>query len=354
MARKPGDEPVRLVEDRQTGDRLLIYSTEQGITVELRFEADSLWLGESQIAELFGVTRQNVNLHLRNIYEQEELSREATCKESLQVRREGAREVQRTIPIYNLDAIISVGYRVSSKQGTMFRRWATDKLVQFATKGFVVDAERLKRPEEQDRVAELREVLQDIRSDEANVYREVRAICATCRDYDPKSKAWSDFFARTQAKIVFAVTSHTPSMIVMSRADATKPNMGLRTWPKDAIRQQDALHSKNYLGQAEIEELNRLTTLLLDYLIDQLKLGRIAMMSDAETHLDTLIKTSGRVVLVGGGTVRTTDAEACATEQYRVFKERLKAERHAEADAKIAELKSKIADLPRPKRKNRG
>jgi hypothetical protein len=246
-----------LSEDAETGDRFLIYGTDRGINVELRYAGETLWLGEAQIAELFGVTRQNVNLHLSNIYEEGELDRAATCKEILQVRREGTRDVRRTVLLHNLDAIISVGYRVSSKQGTLFRRWATDKLVQFATKGFVIDAERLKNPEEQDRVRELREVIRDIRSDEANVYREVRHICAMCQDYDEKSAAWREFYARMQAKLMWAVTSHTPSMILAQRADAAGENMGLRTWAKDAIRQQDALIAKNYLAEPEIRELNR-------------------------------------------------------------------------------------------------
>jgi hypothetical protein len=305
-------EPVRLIEDEATGDRFLIYSTERGISVELRYEGDTLWLSEAQIAEMFGVSRQNVNTHLNNIYSEGELERSATCKENLQVRREGNREVTRKAFLHNLDAIISVGYRVGGKQGTMFRIWATDKLVQFATKGFVIDVERLKRPEDQDRVAEIRQILQDIRSDEANIYREVRAICATCRDYDPKSTHWREFYGRIQAKIVYAVTSKTPSMIVMERADAAAPNMGLQTWPKDRIRQEDVTTSKNYLAHGEIEELNRLSSLLLDYLLDQVKLKRIAIMAEAEAALDTLINTSGRVVLTGGGTASAATAEVHA------------------------------------------
>ena len=346
-------EPVRLIEDEATGDRLLIYGSDRGIRVELRYVGDSLWLSEAQIAELFGVTRQNVNTHLNNIYSEGELDRAATCKENLQVRYEGDRQVTRKTLIHNLDAIISVGYRVSSRQATMFRIWATDKLVQFATKGFVIDVERLKRPEEQDRVAEIRQILQDIRSDEANIYREVRAICATCKDYDPKSKAWREFYGRIQAKIVYAVTSKTPSMIVIERARAEAPNMGLQTWPKEHIRQDDVTTSKNYLAAGEIEELNQLTSLLLDYLLDQVKLARIAMMSQAELALDTLIKTSGRVVLVGGGKASSTAAEEHAKTQFRAFKERQKALRHAEADAAIGELTEKVKKLPKPRKKTR-
>jgi hypothetical protein len=202
-------EPVRLIEDAATGDRLLIYGTEKGVKVELKYEGDTLWMTQPQIADLFGVSRQSVNAHLINIYEEGELDREATCKEILQVRDEGGREVSRRTLIHNLDAIIAVGYRVSSKQGTTFRRWATDKLVQFATKGFVIDSDKLKTPAGRDRVAELREIIRDIRSDEANVYRELRQICAMCSDYDPKSPVWHDFYAHTQAKFMWLLHAHT-------------------------------------------------------------------------------------------------------------------------------------------------
>lgn len=347
MPSKKSDEPVRLIEDPATGDRFLIYGTDKGIKVELRYEGDQLWLTQSQIADLFGRERSVVSKHIKNIIEEGEVPEECN------VQKMHIASSDKPAAIYNLNMIISVGYRVSSKQATMFRIWATDKLVQFATKGFVVDAERLKTPDAADRVVELREILKDIRSDEANVYREVRAICATCRDYDPKSKAWRDYYARMQAKIVYAVTSMTPSMIVVGRANAAELNMGLQTWPGDRIRQEDVTTSKNYLARSEIEELNRLTTLLLDYLDDQLKSGRIAMMADAETHLDTLVRTSGRVVLHGGGTIKTSVADGHAKKQFDIYRERLKELRHREADRHLANLVDQTNCLPkqRPKKK---
>lgn len=198
-------EPVVLLEDEKTGDRFLVYGTDKGARLDIRYEGETLWMTQPQIADLFGVTRQSANSHLNNIYEEGELNREATCKEILQVRAEGGREVSRKTLIHNLDAIIAVGYRVSSKQGTLFRRWATEKLVQFSTKGFVVDSIRLKQPENSDRVAELREIIRDIRSDEANVYRELRRICAMCQDYDGSSQVWQEFYRNTQAKLLYAV-----------------------------------------------------------------------------------------------------------------------------------------------------
>lgn len=343
-------EPVHLVEDATTGDRLLIYGTEKGVRIELRYEGETLWMTQSQLAELFGVSRQSVNAHLNNIYDDEELEREATCKEILQVRDEGGREVNRKTLIHNLDAIIAVGYRVSSKQATLFRRWATDKLVQFATKGFVIDAEHLKAPDARDRLAELREIIRDIRSDEANVYRELRSICAMCSDYDPRSPKWHEFYAHTQAKFMWAVTTHTPAEMIISRAKADHENMGLRTWKGERVTQADVDVAKNYLVEAEIKELNRLTTILLDIFEDQLDLGRISTMAEVETLLDSQLQSLGRNVLRSGGLVKAAEAKAHAIEQYKQFNAKRRAIRHAQADAALSQLKQQERLLPKSKR----
>lgn len=344
------EEPVRLTEG-ETGDRFLIYGTDRGVKVELRYAGESLWATQDQMAAIFGVDRTSVTKHLKNIYDEGELDPSATCEETSQVRKEGAREVVRRRPIYNLNAIISVGYRVGSKQGTMFRIWATDTLVQFATKGFVIDAERLKNPEEHDRVRELREIVRDIRGDEANVYREVRRICAMCQDYGDKSAAWREFYARMQAKLMWAITSHTPAMIVVERADAAADNMGLRTWPKDAIRKQDALIAKNYLAEPEIRELNRVTTILLDIFEDQLDIGKLKTMAEVEETLNRQLKSLSRPLLAHGGSVKSSAAERHAKEQYRIFDERRAALRHAEADTCMADLLKREKSLPKSRRK---
>lgn len=303
----PETEPVHLVRDADTGDRFLVYGAEHGIRVELRYEGDTLWMTQAQMAELFGVDRSVITRHIKNIYEEGELNESATSAKFAQVRSEGARQVTREIQCYDINAIISVGYRVSSRQATMFRVWATEKLVQFATKGFVIDVERLKEPDSADRFTELREIIRDIRSDEANVYRELRSICAMCQDYDGASETWREFYQRTQAKLMWAVASHTPSEIIVRRADANSPDMGLQTWPKDRVRKQDVVTAKNYLMAPEIKELNRLTTILLDIFEDQLDLGRLAMMSDAETLLNQQLKSLGRSVLHTGGIERQSE-----------------------------------------------
>jgi hypothetical protein len=244
--------PVRVVEDEETGDRFLVYGTDKGFQLDIRFEGETLWMTQAQIAELFGVDRTVISKHIANVYAEGELSTEATSAKIAQVRQEGARRVERHIEHYNLEMVISVGYGVSSARATIFRRWATAVLVQFARQGFVVDSSRLKRPESVDRVAELRDVIRDIRSDEANVYRELRRICAMCQDYDGAMEAAREFYQRTQAKLVYAVTSQTPSEIVCNRANHEDENIGLRSWPNDNIRKADVVVSKNYLAEAEV------------------------------------------------------------------------------------------------------
>jgi hypothetical protein len=240
--------PVHLLEDGDNGRRFLIYNSSTGVNLEILYSGEALWMTQAQAADLFGVTVASISRHIANIYEEGELERAATLTEIEIVRLEGGRRVARTIEHYSLDMIISVGYRVSSKQATMFRRWATDKLVQFATKGFVVDKTRLKGADSGDRIAELREIVREIRADESNVYRELRTICAMCQDYDPASTQSRDFYMQMQAKLLFAVTSYTPAEIVRGRADAAVENMGLTNWANENIRKSDVSTSKSYLA----------------------------------------------------------------------------------------------------------
>jgi hypothetical protein len=345
------DEPVQLLEDADTGDRFLVYESAKGPRLDIRYEGETLWMTQAQIGQLFGVERSVVTKHIANVYADGELEPEATSAKIAQVRLEGARRVERTIEHYNLDVVISVGYRVSSTQATVFRRWATGILVQFARKGFVVDALRLKQPENTDRVAELREIIRDIRSDEANVYRELKRICSMSQDYDGSTEAAREFYQRTQAKLVFAVASQTPSEIVASRADHSAENMGLQNWDHENIRKADVTVSKNYLGPSELRELNRLTTILLDIFEDQLDLGRLLVMEDAKRLLDQQLSQLGRTVLKDGGSVSATDARRIAGAQYDKFAERRKLRRHEEADDSIAELAAAAKALPRPQRR---
>ena len=337
-------EPVSLQEDERTGDRFLIYGTANGARIDIRYVGESLWMSQAQIAELFGRDVSVISRHISNILEEGELE-ESTSLQKVQT------SMGRPATLYSLDMVISVGYRVSSAQATLFRRWATDTLVRFATKGFVIDAIRLKQPEHADRLAELREIIRDIRSDEANVYRELRRICAMCQDYDGESATWRDFYTRTQAKIVYAVTSHTPAEIIQSRADATQPDMGLTSWPNDNIRKADVSVSKNYFGDPELKELNRLTTILLDIFEDQAELGRLVMMDDARQLLDRQLDMLGRVILSHGGRVSAGEARRHAEHQYALYDAARTAERHAEADRALAALKHADKDLPKGRRR---
>lgn len=336
-------EPVILQEDQTTGDRFLVYGTDKGVRLDIRYVGEALWMTQAQIADLFGRDVSVISRHIGNVLEEGELE-ESTSLQKAQT------STGRPATLYALDMVISVGYRVSSVQATLFRRWATDKLVQFATKGFVIDPTRLKQPENVDRLAELREIIRDIRSDEANVYRELRSICALCQDYDGESDAWRDFYTKTQAKIVFAVTSHTPAEILQNRADASQPDMGLTAWAHGNIRKSDVIVSKNYFGDSEVRELNRLTTILLDIFEDQADLGRLVMMDDARRILDQQLQSLGRVLLTHGGSISASDARRRAERQYEIYSVARKAERQAEGDKAIAALKEQSKALPKQTR----
>lgn len=340
MTDDSSDDPVRVFEDADTGHQFLVYGTDKGVRVELRYDGDALWMTQAQMASLFGRDVSVISRHIANVLEEGELTEETSLQK---MQTSGGRPGT----LYSLDMIISVGYRVSSAQATLFRKWATAILVRFATKGFVVDVERLKASGEQDRVAELRDAIRDIRASEANVYAELRSICAMCQDYDPHSDAAREFYRQTQAKLFYAVVNRTPSEPMIGRADAAAPNMGLQVWPKADIRQQDAVIAKNYLAPAEVRELNRLTTILLDIFEDQLDVGRLTLMAEATELLERQLHQLGRLVLTHGGQVRHDRAEQRAKAEYRKFDERRKAERKADADREYAALKALGRTLPK-------
>jgi len=342
--------PIELIEDAESGDRFLIYEAPGGARLDIRFQGETLWMTQAQIARLFGVDRSVITRHIANVYADGELDAEATGAKIAQVRKEGARKVERRMEHYNLDMVISVGYRVSSAQATVFRRWATGVLVRYARSGFVVDTPRLKAPENADRIAELREIIRDIRSDEANVYRELKTICAMCQDYDPASQKAREFYQRTQAKLVFAVTSRTPSEVVFERSDHRADNMGLTNWLSENIRKSDVATSKNYMSDSELRELNRLTTILLDIFEDQLDLGRLVVIGDAERLLDQQLSNLGRALLRHGGSVSASHARRKAETEYSRFAEDRKMERHAEADRGISALARQAKSLPKARR----
>ena len=344
MSEDSGAGPVHLIEDERTGGWFLVYGTDNGLRLDIRCEGETLWMTQAQIAQLFGRDVSTVSRHIANVFGEGELVESTSLQKTQTI-------TGRPTVLYNLDVVISVGYRVSSAQATTFRRWATSILVQFARKGFVIDATRLKQPENADRVAELREIIRDIRSDEANVYRELRAICAMCQDYDGTTAVAREFYQRMQAKLVYAVASRTPSEIIAERADHMRENMGLTAWSGDTIRKTDVTVSKNYLAGREIKELNRLTTILLDIFEDQLDLGRLVVMEDAQALLDRQLVELGRAVLRSGGSMKAADARRIAEAQYEKFDRRRKLERHRDADDRIVALVEEARRLPKTPRR---
>jgi hypothetical protein len=237
---------------------LILYTTEDGKSqIKLRTKDQTVWLTQREMAELFDVSTDNVGLHLKNIYEDGELSREATTEESSVVQTEGTRQVQRPVTLYNLDAILAVGYRVRSPRGVQFRRWASTVLKEFLTKGFVMDDERLKNPDGRpDYFDEMLERIRDIRASEKRFYQKVRDLFALSSDYDKTDQTTQQFFATVQNMLLYAVTQKTAAELITARANASDPHFGLKHWTGTQVRKQDILVAKNYLTEDEIDTLN--------------------------------------------------------------------------------------------------
>lgn len=309
-------EPVRILEDEDTGDRFLIYAAEDGIKAEFRFQSETLWMTQAQIADFFSKDQSNVSRHISNIFKEEELD-EISNMQKMHIANS-----TKPIAIYSLDMVISIGYRVTqSKQATLLRKWSTGTLVKFATSGFVVDNQRLSHGDNYDRLKELREIIRDIRTSEANVYREIKSICSICQDYDGGSRQAREFFARVQNKLLWAVTSKTAPEIIIQRANSNDANMGLQTWPNQNIRKNDVTIAHNYLAVAEIKEKNRLTEMLLTYFEDRLDIGKLTTMLQAEAELDRFIKFNDRALLSGKGKAKRESADKHAHLQYEKFVE---------------------------------
>lgn len=245
---------------------VLIYRTEDGETrMEVRFEGDTAWLSQRQMAEIFQTTTQNVTSHIQDVYDDAELDEQATCKQLLQVQTEGAREVRRYLKVYNLDMILAVGYKVRSHRGVEFRRWATERLREFIVKGFALNDEQLKRMGGGRYFEELLERIRDIRSSEEVFWRKVLDIYATSIDYDPREDISEQFFATVQNKMHWAAHGHTAAEVIAERADADSPNMGLTSWSGKHPRKGDASIAKNYLNHEEIDALNRIVMAYLEF-----------------------------------------------------------------------------------------
>ncbi|GMT46580.1 MAG: 2-hydroxyacid dehydrogenase [bacterium] len=304
---------------------ILVYQTENGqVRLDVRLQDETVWLTQPLMAELFQTTQQNISQHIRNVFEEGELTPEATHKKFLSVRREGKREVRRELDFYNLDMIISVGYRVKSLIATRFRIWATQQLKEYIIKGFVMDDERLKNPLGKgsavpDYFDEMLARIRDIRASERRMYLRVKEIFAMAGDYAPSWNETTKFFSIIQNKLHFAATGMTAAELIQSRANHLFPNMGLTSWKEGEVRKTDVTTAKNYLNEEEIDKLNRIVVMWLDFAEDQAKRRKQVFMKDWEQKLDEFLRFNDRKVLPNAGKVSKLAAEEHAKAEYAQF-----------------------------------
>ncbi len=335
---------------------IILYQTEDGRTrVQCRFEDETVWLTQALMADLFQIGVNTVNHHLKEIYADGELPREATIRKYRIVRLEGGREVSREIEHYSLPVILAVGYRVRSHRGTQFRQWATARLSEYLVKGFTMDDERLKNPAgkgQKDYFDELLERIRDIRSSERRFYQKVLDIYATSVDYDPSAEATLQFFSTVQNKMHRATHGQTAAEIIHDRADAGKPFMGmLTTRPGGIVRKEDACVAKNYLTEDELRVLNRIVNLYIEYAELQALERHPMTMRDWIAKLDEFLKISGRKLLEHAGKVSAESAKAKAEQEYAKYRALLDASpRAVDADFEKA-LKQLPKNAPKPRKK---
>lgn len=331
------------------GELILYRTANDAVRVEVLYESETFWLDQRRMAELFGVDVRTVSEHLRNIYESGELSEEATFRKLRMVRTEGSREVARDIVFYNLDAIISVGYRVNSAQATQFRIWATQTLREFIVKGFVLDDERLKLNQRfgKDYFEELLERIREIRASERRFYLKITDIYEQCSiDYDKHAETTQIFFKTVQNKLHWAVTGKTAAELIAERADSSKPAMGLTTWknaPKRKILKSDVSVAKNYLIEREIKELERIVSMYLDYAENQAARQIPMKMADWVAKLDAFLQFNEYEVLANAGKISAEVAKRLAEEQYDKFRVRQDREFESDFEAEVKRIESKRA-----------
>ncbi len=326
--------------------QFLVYQAEDGqVKIDVRLQGETAWLTQAHMAELFQTTVPNISMHLRNIYAEGELQAAATIQEFLTVRQEGGRQVSRSVEHYNLDAIISVGYRVKSAVATRFRIWATQQLREFIVKGFVLDDERLKNPDRPfDYFDELLRRIQDIRTSERRFYQKITDIYATSIDYDPTQPESIEFFQTVQNKMHWAITGQTAAEIIHARADAAKPHMGLTNWRGTKVRKEDVTIAKNYLNEPELAALNNLVEQYLVFAEGQ-AMRRVPMhMKDWIAKLHGFLTINDRNILTHAGKISHQMARELAEAEYDKFNR----QRIQQADAEGGEFEKAIKQLPPP------
>lgn len=307
----------------EDNNEIIIYQSEDGEThIDVKFTGETVWLSQQQMADLYQSSRSNVVEHIKHIYEDGELDEISTCRNFRQVRQEGSRQVVREITMYNLDMIISLGYRIRSVIATHFRRWATERLKEYIIKGFTMDDERLKGNGGGSYWRELLDRIRDIRSSEKVMYRQVLDLYATAVDYDPRSEISVEFFKIVQNKLHFAAHGNTAAEVIFNRADADAPMMGLTSFKGDYPTLRDAQIAKNYLSDNELKILNNLVSGYFDFAEIQAMKHRPMHMDDYVRQLDTILSSTGESLLHGPGSVSHQQAMDKAREEYRKFQVR--------------------------------
>ncbi len=336
---------------------IILYQTEDGGTrIQCRFDAQTIWLSQVQLAGLFQTSVPNINLHLKAIYTEGELTEAATVKSYLIVRTEGARQVSREVLHYSLPAILAVGYRVRSHRGTQFRQWATARLTEYLVKGFTMDDERLKNPPgkgQKDYFDELLERIRDIRSSERRFYQKVLDIYATSIDYMPDTRMSQQFFATVQNKIHWATHGHTAAEVIKERADAAQPFIGLQTTrPGGIIHKDDVAIAKNYLTEDELQVLNRIVNLYIEYAELQALERKPMTMRDWITKLDEFLKISGRKLLDHAGKISAESARAKAELEYERYRALMDSQPRT-VDLDFEQAAKRLKKLPTAKKPRR-
>lgn len=319
---------------------LVLYATEDGSAqFFLRAEDGTVWLSQAELAELFQTSTPNINIHIKNVLDEGELAEVRTVKDDLIVQTEGSRQVRRTVKLYNLDMILAIGYRVKSPRGTQFRQWATTHLKEYLIKGFVMDDERLKGGDRWDYFDELLQRIRDIRSSEKRFYQKVRDLFALSVDYADDGQATGLFFAEVQNKMFFAVTGHTAAELIVQRADPTQPNMALTSWKGGRVRKGDVTVAKNYLNAEELDQLNRIVSMFLDFAELRAKQRKDLRMADWRAYVDSFMAFNEQAVLQGPGRMSHQAMTTIAHERYEQFDAARRQAEALEADrAEIQEL----------------
>ena len=322
---------------------ILFKTEDEKISVDVRLNDETVWLTQEQMATLFDKGRTTIAEHISNVFKEGELDEKATCRKFRQVRKEGNRTVEREIEHYNLDVIISVGYRVKSIRGTQFRQWATKRLNEYIRKGFTMDDERLKNLGGGGYWKELLQRIRDIRASEKVFYRQVLDIYSTSIDYDPKSEVSISFFKKVQNKIHYAVHGQTAAEVIFKRADAEKEFMGLMTFSGERPYLKDVTIAKNYLDEKELRALGQIVSGYLDFAERQAERERAMTMKDWAEHLDRILTMSGEKLLKGAGKISHEEAQEKAVSEYKKYQQKTlsEAEKNYLENLKAIERKTK-------------